>query len=104
MKRKDELLTKILAAEAKEADWGAKASVMKREYCKLFSPIQKGDKVLFNPYSQYPLVNGIVTIVKYNSGAFRYQLKECTKDWEFRKRRNPIWINPIRTTNSIEKI
>ena len=102
MMKNTDLLQKILNAEAKEAEWGAKASVLKREYCELFSPLHKGDKVLFNPYGIHPVVNGIISMVKYNNGAFRYQVRECTQAWEIRRRRYPIWINP-KEHQSIQK-
>ena len=75
-----------------QAEYGAVASRLKRCYCETFAPFLKGERILFGKYGSDAVIHGIVELVKYNNAGFRYMVRECTKDWEYRKRRNPIWV------------
>ena len=92
MSVKQTLLNNILQAEEKEANFGAKAAALRREYIQKFAPIRQGDLVFFGKYGSEAMIPGVVKMVKYNNGDFLYKVAECKKDWEQRKRRDYIWI------------
>lgn len=76
-------LKNILLLEAKEAEFGAKASRARKEYAEKYSPFKKGDKVIVltrngQKFSCY----GIVNNVSYSThDFFCYRITPTKKDF-----------------------
>jgi len=83
---RQKLLRELVACEAKEAEWGSKASKIRHQMCNLFAKFHRGDKVIVtSPTGKRR--RGIVTAVYYKprnayaSDGFVYIISAVHDDW-----------------------
>lgn len=81
-----ELLKELVACEAKEAEWGSKASKIRKQICDLFAEFRKGNKVIVT-HAQGRRSRGIVAAIYYNPtnysavDGFAYTIHAVHDDW-----------------------
>jgi len=94
---KEQILKKIIDLEAEKANIGAQVNKLENEYCK-FSPINKGDKILYREWydaQNSEMKKGIVSSVSFDSSRFfRYRIQPCTKNFTKHKKRGLAIIQP----------
>lgn len=79
METRQEILNHIIGFEAKEAQWGAKASQARKTYCK-YSEHQIGDNVILS-LNDGETRYGIINHLKYSTHwGFRYQIRPTNKN------------------------
>ena len=97
---KQQILKQIIDLEAEMSNLGSQVNRLEKQYIK-FSPINKGDKVLYIEWWQNDnaeLRKGIVTSVYFDSSRFfRYHVQPCKKDFTKHRARRSLTIQPAGT-------
>lgn len=84
-------LGKITYLEAKESEWGAKASRAKNEYARKYSEFKRGDKLILTLFDNTERF-GIVNHVSFDTHqGFRYQIHPKSKNWDDKVRRKAFY-------------